>query len=209
MTCNRTGGFYDAGTCATWIPSLVFGIPGDSVTAIVIGVLFLKGLQPGPAVFLENAPLVYSIFVSLFIANIVLLPMGYLAIKISKQMLRVPTDVIMPLVLLFCIVGSFVIKNSLMGVIVIIGTGIVSFFMQENGFPVAPMIMGELLEENFMQAMIAADGNLLAFFSRSIAAALGAATILIWLYPVLRAILHKIQGQGQGAAGTEGTGCQV
>ncbi len=159
--------------------------------------------------FLENAPLVYSIFVSLFIANIVLLPMGYLAIKISKQMLRVPTDVIMPLVLLFCIVGSFVIKNSLMGVIVIIGTGIVSFFMQENGFPVAPMIMGELLEENFMQAMIAADGNLLAFFSRSIAAALGAATILIWLYPVLRAILHKIQGQGQGAAGTEGTGCQV
>ena len=188
----------NASTCATWIPSLVFGIPGDSVTAIVIGVLFLKGLEPGPAVFLENAPLVYSIFVSFFIANIVLLPMGFLAIKISKQMLKVPTDVLMPLVLVFCIVGSFAINNSLMGVKVILGLGLLSFLMQENGFPVAPlilgMIMGELLEENFMQAMIAADGNVMAFFSRPIAATLGIVTVLVWLSPMFRVLLRKIRG---------------
>jgi TctA family transporter len=205
----------NAGTCATWIPSLVFGIPGDSVTAIVIGVLFLKGLEPGPAVFLENAPLVYSIFVSFFIANIVLLPLGYLAVKISKQMLRVPTDVLMPLVLLFCIVGSFAINNSLMGVMVILGTGFLSFFMQENGFPVAPlilgMIMGELLEENFMQAMIAADGNLLAFFSRPIAAVLGTVTILVWLYPLLGALFRKVsnKAQRQNDSGADRPRCQV
>ena len=80
--------------------------------------------------------------------------MGLLAIKISKQMLRVPTEVLMPLVLVFCIVGSFAINNSIMGVNVILALGFVSFLMQENGFPVAPlilgMIMGELLEENFM-----------------------------------------------------------
>lgn len=187
----------NASTCATWIPSLVFGIPGDSVTAIVIGVLFLKGLEPGPAVFLENAPLVYSIFVAFFIANIVLLPMGFLAVKISKHMLRVPTEVLMPLVLLFCIVGAFAINNSLMGVIVILGTGVLSFIMQENGFPVAPlilgMIMGELLEENFMQAMISADGNLLAFFSRPIAATLGTVTILVWLTPVIKVIIRRVR----------------
>jgi TctA family transporter len=189
----------NASTCATWIPSIVFGIPGDSVTAIVIGVLFLKGLEPGPAVFLENAPLVYSIFVSFFIANIILLPMGFLAIKISKQMLRVPTEVLMPLVLVFCIVGSFAINNSIMGVSVILVLGFMSFIMQENGFPVAPlilgMIMGELLEENFMQAMIAADGNLLAFFNRPIAATLGIATILVWLSPLIRLGIDKLRLQ--------------
>ena len=187
----------NASTCATWIPSIVFGIPGDSVTAIVIGVLFLKGLEPGPAVFLENAPLVYSIFVSFFIANIILLPMGLLAIKISKHMLRVPTEILMPLVLVFCIVGSFAINNSIMGVNVILVLGFMSFLMQENGFPVAPlilgMIMGELLEENFMQAMIAADGNILAFFSRPIAATLGITTILVWLSPVIRIFIARIR----------------
>ena len=189
----------NASTCATWIPSIVFGIPGDSVTAIVIGVLFLKGLEPGPAVFLENAPLVYSIFVSFFIANIILLPMGFLAIKISKQMLRVPTEVLMPLVLIFCIVGSFAINNSIMGVSIILVLGFLSFIMQENGFPVAPlilgMIMGELLEENFMQAMIAADGNVLAFFSRPIAASLGIVTILVWFSPLLRMVFARIRQQ--------------
>jgi len=187
----------NASTCATWIPSIVFGIPGDSVTAIVIGVLFLKGLEPGPAVFLENAPLVYSIFVSFFIANIILLPMGLLAIKISKQMLRVPTEVLMPLVLVFCIVGSFAINNSIMGVDVILALGFMSFLMQENGFPVAPlilgMIMGELLEENFMQAMIAADGNILAFFGRPIAATLGLTTILVWFSPLIGLVIAKLR----------------
>jgi TctA family transporter len=189
----------NASTCATWIPSLVFGIPGDSVTAIVIGVLFLKGLEPGPAVFLENAPLVYSIFVSFFIANIVLLPVGFLAIKISKQILRVSTEVLMPLVLVFSIVGSFAINNSIMGVNVILVLGFLSFIMQENGFPVAPlilgMIMGELLEENFMQAMIAADGNILAFFSRPIAAILGIATILVWISPFFRFGVSRLRRQ--------------
>lgn len=187
----------NASTCATWIPAIVFGIPGDSVTAIVIGVLYLKGLEPGPAVFLENAPLVYSIFVSFFIANIILLPMGLLAIKISKQMLRVPTEVLMPLVLVFCIVGSFAINNSIMGVNVILALGFVSFLMQENGFPVAPlilgMIMGELLEENFMQAMIASDGNILAFFGRPIAASLGITTILVWFSPFIGLVIAKLR----------------
>ncbi len=185
----------NSSTCATWIPTLVFGIPGDSVTAIVIGVLYLKGLEPGPAVFLENAPLVYSIFVSFFIANLMLLPMGLFAIKISKQMLRVPTNLLMPLVLVFCIVGSFAINNSIMGVIVILALGFISFLMQENGFPVAPlilgMIMGGLLEENFMQAMIASQGNLLAFFGRPIAAGLGTITILVWFSPILSYLIKK------------------
>jgi TctA family transporter len=183
----------NAATCSTWIPSLVFGIPGDSVTAIVIGVLYLKGLEPGPTVFVENAPLVYSIFVSFFIANIVLIPVGLLAIKLAKQLLRVPNTVLMPIILVFTMVGAFAINNSMFGILIALSAGILSFFMQENDFPVAPlilgMVIGTLLEENFMQAMIAHGGDLTAFFDRPIAAVLGVITILIWVSPIVSAVL--------------------
>lgn len=197
----------NAGTCATWIPSLVFGIPGDSVTAIVIGVLFLKGLEPGPTVFIENAPLVYSIFVAFFVANLILLPVGLVVIKVAKQLLRVPTDLLMPLILVFCALGAFAINNSLMGVTVILCLGVASFFMQENGFPVAPlilgMIMGELLEENFLQAMIVANGDLTAFFSRPIAATLGVITISLWLLPLLGLGLSRLRPRFNDSNGSK------
>ncbi len=179
----------NASSSTTWVPSLVFGIPGDSVTAIVIGVLFLKGLEPGPLVFVENAPLVYSIFISFFIANLFLIPIGYLSIRLASQILLVPTTLLMPIVLTFTIVGAFAINNSMMGVIVALVAGVVSFLMQENDYPVAPMILGmvigPIIEQSFMQAMISQNGDLLAFFSRPLAAGLGVFTILIWVVPLL------------------------
>ncbi len=179
----------NASTSATWVPSLVFGIPGDSVTAIVIGVLFLKGLEPGPMVFVENAPLVYSIFVSFFLANLFLIPVGYIAIRLASQLLRVPNSVLMPIVLIFAMVGAFAINNSLVGVTIALVAGVGSFLLQENEYPVAPlvlgMVIGTLLEQNFMQAMIARQGDFTAFFGRPIAAGLGILTILLWLGPVI------------------------
>jgi TctA family transporter len=191
----------NASTCTTWVPSLTFGIPGDSVTAIVIGVLYLKGLEPGPMIFLQRAPLVYSIFISFFLANLLMLPVGYVAIKISKRLLRVPINVLMPLVLVFCMVGSFAINNSLLAILIILVLGIASFILQENEFPAAPlilgMVMGPIMEENFMQAMIVANGNLLMFFGRPIAATLGAVVVLFWLTPVYRFLRGKMRHAGR------------
>lgn len=192
----------NAATSSTWVPALVFGIPGDSVTAIVIGVLFLKGLEPGPNVFIENAPLVYSIFVSFFIANLFLIPVGYVAIRAASQLLKVSNQVLMPIILIFTMVGAFAINNSTMGVAVALVAGIGSFFMQENDYPVAPlilgMVIGTLLEKNFMQAMIAQQGDLTAFFARPIAATLGVITILIWAAPVISAIRRWRQRRRAG-----------
>jgi TctA family transporter len=182
----------NAATSSTWVPSLVFGIPGDSVTAIVIGVLFLKGLEPGPNVFIENAPLVYSIFVSFFIANLFLIPVGYVAIRAASQLLKVSNQVLMPIILIFTMVGAYAINNSMLGVVVALVAGIGSFLMQENDYPVAPlilgMVIGTLLEKNFMQAMIAKQGDLTAFFGRPIAATLGIIAILIWVAPMISAM---------------------
>ena len=194
----------NAATCSTWIPTLVFGIPGDSVTAIVIGVLFLKGLEPGPTIFVENAPLVYSIFVSFFVANIILIPVGLAAIKVSKQMLRVPPNVLMPIILIFTLVGAYAINNSMLGIIIALSAGVLSFFMQENDFPVAPLIlglvMGSMLEITFMQGMIAKQGDLTAFFSRPIAGGLGTLTIMVWLSPLLMKIVKRLRKPKTGAA---------
>src|SRR5204863_5036049 len=100
------------------------------------------------------------------------------AIKSAKQLLRAPRELLMPVILLFCVVGSFAINNSLFGVTLMLVFGVAAYLMEENGFPVAPailgMVLGAMLEENFISSMIKADGRPAAFFERPIAGALGA-----------------------------------
>ena len=193
------GAANNAGLSGAWVPAIVFGIPGDSITAIVIGVLYMKGMNPGPTVFMNQPELIYSIFIAFFIANLALLPLGFLAIRLSRQVLRIPPEFLMPIILMFCIVGAFAINNTVFGVTVMLTMGVLAFLMEENGFPVAPtivgIVLGTLLEDSFMSSMIKADGDLLGFFSRPIAAVLGIFTIALWLAP-LTGWLHQLARQG-------------
>ncbi len=175
---------------SAWIPALVFGIPGDSITAIVIGVLYMKGMNPGPTVFQENPQLIYSVFLIFILANLIMLPLGYVAIKSARQILRVPRNLLLPVILLFCLVGSFAMTNSLYGVVLMLAMGILGWVMEEHGIPIAPLILGlvlgEMLEQTFVQSMIKADGSYLEFFSRPIAGTLGVVTLAIWLVMLAR-----------------------
>jgi TctA family transporter len=183
------GAANNAGLSGAWVPALVFGIPGDSITAIVIGVLYMKGMNPGPTVFLEQPELIYAVFIAFFIANIALIPLGFMAIRLARQILHVPRRVLMPVILMFCIVGAFAINNTVFGVTVMLIMGVMAYVMEENGFPVAPtilgIVLGPMLEENFMSSLIKADGSFLGFFSRPIAATLGVLFILLWLVPLV------------------------
>ena len=171
-----------------WVPALVFGIPGDSITAIVIGVLYMKGLRPGPMLFEQQPELVYAVYLSFIIANILMVPFGYLAIKASGTILRVPRNILMPAILMFCVVGSYAINNSLFDVGLMLGMGILGYFFEANGIPVAPivlgMVLGPILEQNFMVSMIKTQWDLTQFFTRPTALILGLLTILTWLVPV-------------------------
>ena len=139
-----------------WIPALVFGIPGDSITAIVIGVLYMKGMNPGPTVFLQNPQFIYAVFLIFILANLLMLPLGWAAIKSAGHILRAPKAGLVPVILLFCIVGSFAITNSPYGVWVMLVFGVLGWLMEENGIPVAPLVLGivlgELLEQSFSPA---------------------------------------------------------
>ena len=191
----EAGAANNAALGGAWIPALVFGIPGDSITAIAIGVLYLKGMNPGPTLFVNNPQNIYAVFIVFILAQLLMLPLGWMAIRVARQILRIPASVLMPLILLFCIVGSFAINNSLFGVIVMLVAGVMGFYMERWGFPVAPtilgVVLGTMLEENFFSSLVKADGNFLVFFERPIAGALGAVTLLIWAWPVLRRLLRR------------------
>ena len=191
----ESGAANNSALAGAWIPALVFGIPGDSITAIVIGVLYMKNMNPGPTLFTTHPERIYSVFLLFIVANLIMLPLGWLAIKAAKRILRVPRDVLMPVILLFCVVGAFAINNTAFDVGVMLVAGLVAYLLEENGFPISPLILGVvlggMLEENFVSSMIKANGSLLAFFSRPIAAVLGALTLAIWLLPAARALLAR------------------
>jgi TctA family transporter len=171
----------NAAVGAAWIPALVFGIPGDSITAIVIGVLYMKGMNPGPTVFLQNPQFIYAVFIVFILANLLMLPLGYAAIRGARALLSVPKNVLIPTILLFCIVGSFAMTNSPYGIVLMLVFGVIGWLLEENGVPVAPLILGlvlgELLEQSFMTSMIKSDGSFLTFFARPIAGVLGVVTL--------------------------------
>ncbi len=182
-----------------WIPAMVFGIPGDSITAIAIGVLYLKGLNPGPTLFLNSPENVYAIFLVFIVANIIMIPLGWLTIRMATNILRVPGNILMPIILLFCAVGAFAINNTVFGVTITLVFGLLAYVMEENGFPVAPailgVVLGTMLEENLVTSMIKANGNPLAFFERPIAASLGVVTFVILFWPLASWLVRQARAR--------------
>lgn len=195
----------NASLSSAWVPALVFGIPGDTITAIVIGVLYVKGINPGPTLFLFNPQIIYAVFLIFVLANILMVPLGWLAIKLAKRLLSAPRKVLMPIILAFCIVGAFASNNAAYGIIVMLVFGVLGFFMEENDIPIAPCILGivigPILEKNFVTTMIKSDGSFMTFFERPIAAGLGILLILIWLSLLVGIVRQRRAGpQGAGAA---------
>lgn len=196
----EAGAANNSSLAGAWIPAIVFGIPGDSITAIAIGVLYLKGLNPGPTIFIKNPQVIYAIFYVFILANLLMIPLGWLIIKLATNVLRVPRMILMPVILIFCIVGSFAINNSEFGIVIMLFFGVVAFILEENGFPVAPailgMVLGNLLEENFVTSMIKSDGNLLAFFTRPLAGMLAFFTFVVLLWPAASALWRRYAQAG-------------
>jgi TctA family transporter len=178
-----------------WIPSLVFGIPGDSVTAIVLAVMMMKGIIPGPRLFVEHGDLVYTLFIVFLVANILIIPLGLLTIKsLGKLFLRTPDYILVPAILAFCIVGSYAVDYSFFDVLVMLLFGIIGFFMQRYGYPYAPMILGvilgKMLETYFVMTYM--KGGVIAFFNRPISLIIVGLIVLVVIAPsISKRLLRK------------------
>ena len=184
----EAGASNNASLASGWVPSLLFGIPGDTITAIAIGVLYMKGLNPGPTLFTEKASSMYALYIVFMISNIIMIPLGILMIRSARYVLFVPRSLIMPVIILLCAVGSFATGNNLALVFTVATFGLIGYFMDKNGFPVAALVlgavMGTMVEQNFVTSLIKSDGSLMPFFSRPVAAVLAFMTIAAVLWPL-------------------------
>jgi putative tricarboxylic transport membrane protein len=188
----EAGASNNAALSGAWVPAMVFGIPGDAVTAIAVGVLIMKGLNPGPQLFEAQAPTLYAIYLVFILANLLLLPLGWLAIRLATPLLRIPRQQLSAIILLFCVLGAYAINNSAFDVGVMLLFGVVAWLLDRVGIPIGPVILGLVLgpmvERNFLTSMVIADGNFLGFFDRPIAAALGVTAIAIWVVVLWRTV---------------------
>jgi putative tricarboxylic transport membrane protein len=143
---------------ATLIPLLALGVPGDVITAIIIGAFMVHGLQPGPMMFILNVDIIYGLFIGLIVSSVFLFFIGSIAIRGFKYVADIPRGVLFPGVLVLCVYGVFAVNNNIFDVGVMFVMGWVGFVMLRNDIPAAPFliafILGPLLEDNFRQAML-------------------------------------------------------
>lgn len=145
------------------VPLLTLGIPGDTITAVLLGAFMIHGLQPGPLLFKTNADLMYEIFAAILIATIMMLVIEFVFMRGFIRMLQVPKHILMPIVLVLCAVGAFSNNNRLFDVWVLFIFGMIGALLSKGGFPQAPVILGFILEpyfeQNLRRALQIAEGD--------------------------------------------------
>lgn len=197
----EAGASNNASLASGWVPSLLFGIPGDTITAIAIGVLYMKGLNPGPTLFTERASSMYALYIIFILANILMIPLGIVMIRVASSVLRAPRAAVMPVILVCCAVGAFATGNSLFAVVLVAVFGAIGYVMENNGYPVAAMVlgivMGTMVEQSFVTSLIKSDGSLLPFFDRPVSAVLAAMTIAALLWPAFMWSWKRIRPRQQ------------
>ena len=151
------------------VPMMTLGIPGDPVTAILIGALLVHGLAPGPLLFVENGSFAYGVIFSYFWANAFNLIIALLAIRFLVRLLAIPKDLLMPAIAVLCVVGSYALRNSFFDVQVMFFFGFVGLAMRWIDMPVVPLllalVLGPQLEEHLRVALTASHGDVSVFFS--------------------------------------------
>jgi len=157
---------------ATLIPLLSLGIPGDIVTAVLLGAFMIQGIAPGPTMFQEHGRVIYALFVGLMVCNLGNLLIGSLSLRAARNVLRIPQKVLYPTILLLCFVGTYAIDNSLFDVQAMFFFGILGYVMRKFDYPLAPLliafVLGPMLENALRQALIMSDGDIGIFISRPI-----------------------------------------
>jgi len=157
---------------ATLIPLLALGVPGDIITAIILGAFMIHGLRPGPLLFQENITLIYALFMGIMLSSFYLFVVGKLSIRMIAKIADIPQRILFPVVLILCVFGAYAINNTIFDVLVMFLMGIVGFGMLRLGIPAAPFliafILGPLLEDNFRQSLLLGRGDWSIFFRSGI-----------------------------------------
>ncbi len=177
------------------IPMLTLGIPGDLVTSILLGGLVVHGLQPGPLLFQTSKDVVGVVFAAYLLANIIMFIMEMGLMRVFIKLLMVPMNLLFPIILLMCVIGTITVNNRLFDSWVLVVIGLLGYFLVNNGFPLPPIvlgfILGKIIESNMRTALIANNGNFLSLFSKPIAVGLLIFAVVMLFIPKILNVLSK------------------
>ena len=150
------------------MPMLTLGVPGDPVTAVLMGALLINGLRPGPMLFIEQKEFIFGIYAILILSNLLLLLLGLLLIKPFARLLGVKDYILTPIILLLSVVGSYAVGNDMFYPLVMIVIGVLAYILKQSEYPLVPMILGLVLgpiaEENLRRGL--ALGGWQLFFTK-------------------------------------------
>ena len=182
----------NAVTGATLIPLLTLGIPGDAITAIMLGAFLVHGLTPGPDLFTSQGVMVYAIFIGMFVTNLLHLVIAYFGMKLFIKAISINRAILFPIVIGFCFVGAYATQSSIFDLLVMVIFGVLGYLMKKFSYPLAPMllgyILGPMLETFLRQSMVIAQRDYFIFFKRPISLIFMIITILFVFWNVLQGL---------------------
>jgi putative tricarboxylic transport membrane protein len=185
------------------IPLLTLGIPGSTITAILIGAFMIHDIYPGPLLFVNHLDLVYVIFIGLIVATFGFALFGFLSARFAPLLLTAPPGVTMPLIAVFCIIGAYASRENVWDIGLALFFGVLSYILSEFLIPIAPIILGfvlgPLVETNFRSSLQLSRGDLSIFLTRPICLVVLIFTIVILLFPLWRDRLYKSVLADRGA----------
>lgn len=180
----------NAVTGSAMVPTLALGIPGDPVTAVMLGTFIVHGLTPGPRLFTENLDLVYAVFLILVVVNILMFFVGALGAQIFTRALLVPEPLLMTMVTVIAIVGAYGVRGNPLDLATAFLAGVGGFILRKGGFPLAPLVIGmvlsQMIENSLRQGLLLTRGSFVAFFERPIALTLFIITAAMLIWPMVR-----------------------
>ncbi|MDI6755029.1 MAG: tripartite tricarboxylate transporter permease [Thermodesulfobacteriota bacterium] len=189
----------NAATGGAMVPLLTLGIPGSAVTAVMIGAFMIHGLRPGPMMMLQQPKLVYSIFAGFFFSNLLIILAGIIGIKFVARLMDFPYYKVGPAILLFAVIGSYAMNNSMSDVYVTLAFGFFGYVMKRYGFGLAPlilgMILGDLAEVSLRRAMLLSNFDPTILITRPISAGFLIFSALSLCYPLIQKYLLKNKGK--------------
>ena len=189
----------NAACTGSFVPLLTLGIPGSGTTAILLGALIALNVAPGPRLMADNPSIFWAVIISMYIGNLVLLILNLPLIPYIAKLLQVPRNYLIPFILFFTMMGSYIGQNNATELLLLTGMGIAATIMRFAGFPLAPLligfILGQLLEDNFARAMNLTDG-VSFMWERPMTTGLLLFSVVLILLPSMRARLARWQRRG-------------
>ncbi len=179
------------------IPVLTLGIPGSAPAAVLMAAMLIHGVRPGPMIMIEAPTFVYDVVAMMLFATLGILLYGLTLTQLLIKVLMVPKPVILPIIFVLCVVGSFAIASRLFDVWVMLGFGIIGFALRRLGYPVAPLVLGlvlgDLMEKSLRRGLVLSDGSLGPFLTRPISVVLWITILLVvlWKIPQFRRLFMR------------------